>query len=76
MQRVNAKVTLSDIYYNEILDAHPHSADTMRHAADILLQNYSFVYQNGHVIVVGDGKTYYDHLMKIKCLKYIEVEKT
>ena len=53
---------------------HPDSADTMRHVAEILLQNCSSVYQNGYVVLVGDGKTY-EHLMKIKCLYGSELTK-
>ena len=52
------KITPSNIHYMELLDEHPDSADTMRHVAEILLQNCSSVYQNGYVVLVGDGKTY------------------
>lgn len=66
--------TPSNIHYMELLDEHPDSADTMRHVAEILLQNCSSVYQNGYVVLVGDGKTY-EHLMKIKCLYGSELTK-
>ena len=59
--------TPSHIHFMELLDEHPDSAETMRHVAEILLENCSSIYQNGYVVLVGDGKTY-DHLMKIKCL--------
>ena len=63
--------TPSNIHYMELLD---DSADTMRHVAEILLQNCSSVCQNGYVVLVGDGKTY-EHLMKIKCLYGSELTK-
>ena len=66
--------TQSNLYYLELLDEHPDSADTMRHVAEILLQNYSSAYQNGYVVLVGDGKTH-QHLMKIKCLYGNELRK-
>ena len=55
----------------ELLDVHPDSTDTMRFVANLLLQNYSSIYQNGYVILVGDGKRY-KHLMNIKHL-YVTV---
>ena len=64
----------SNIYYMELLDEHPDSADTMRHVADVLLQNCSSDYQNGYVVLVGDGKTY-EHLMTIKYLYGNELKK-
>ena len=64
----------SNIYYMELLDEHPDSADTMRHVADILLQNCNSDYQDGYVVLVGDGKTY-EHLMKIKRLYGNELKK-
>ena len=66
--------TSSNIYYLELLDEHPDSADTMRHVSDLLLQNCSSEYQSGYVILVGDGKTY-EHLMKIKHLYGNELKK-
>ena len=35
---------------------HPDSADTMRHVAEILLQNS--IRMAMYVVLVGDGKTY------------------
>ena len=64
----------ANIFYMELLDEHPDSTDTMRHVADLLLQNCSSNYQSGYVVLVGDGKTY-EHLMKIKHLYGNELKK-
>ena len=64
----------SNIYYMELLDENPDSSDTMRHLAEILLENASSVHQDKYVVLVGDGKTY-EHLMKIKRLYGAELKK-
>ena len=48
--------------------------DTMKHVADILLNNASSQYQDHYVVLVGDGKTS-EHLMKIKHLYGKELKK-
>ena len=68
------ETTQSNMYYMELLDEHPDSVDTTRHVAELLLQNYSSAYQDGYVLLVGDGKTY-EHLMKVKCLYGQELKK-
>lgn len=57
----------SNIHYLELLDEHPDSMDTMRHVAELLLEQAASVNQNGYIVLVGDGKTY-EHLTKIKHL--------
>lgn len=56
----------SNIYYMELVDEQPHSADTMKHVSELLLSTFTG-HQNGYMILVGDGKTY-EHLMEIKQL--------
>ena len=56
---------VSTIYYMELLDEHPDSADTMRHLSEHLLVNASSDSQDGCIVLVGDGKTY-EHLMQVK----------
>lgn len=55
----------SNIYYMEIIDENPDDNETMRHIAELLLENASSPYQDSYVILVGDGKTY-EHLIQIK----------
>ena len=62
----------SNIYYMELLDEHPDSANTMRHVANLLLQNCTSDFQKGYIVLVGDGKTF-NHLMKVKHLYGSEV---
>ena len=58
-------INTSNIYYMELIDEHPDSADTLRCVSDLVLTTASSEVQNGYVVLVGDGKTY-QHLMKIK----------
>ena len=69
-----SEIMVVQTYYMELLDEHPDSANTMRHVADILLQNCNSDYQDGYVVLVGDGKTY-EHLIKIKRLYGNELKK-
>lgn len=62
----------SNIYYMKLLDENPDSSDTMRHLAEMLLQNTSSVHQDRYVVLVGDGKPY-EHLMHIKRLYGSEI---
>lgn len=50
----------------ELVDENPDSADTMRYVSELLLSSPP-EYQNGYVVLVGDGKTY-EHLMEVKRL--------
>ena len=52
----------SNIYYLEILDENPDSAEAMLQVAEDLLEKFD---QQKYVVLVGDGKTY-QHLTNIK----------
>ena len=58
-------INKSIIYYMELVDENPDSADTMRCVSDLLLHTAVSKYQDDYVVLVGDGKTY-QHLMQIK----------
>ena len=45
----------SAIYYMEILDENPDSNDTMRHLAELLLDNVTSDHQGNYVILVGES---------------------
>ncbi len=63
-----------NLYYMEILDENPDSAETMRIVANMLFKQANSRYQNGYVVLVGDGKTY-SYLMHIKLLYGTELAK-
>ena len=58
----------------EIIDEHPDDDETMRHIAELLLENASSAHQENYVILVGDGKTY-EHLIQIKHLYGQELQR-
>ena len=61
------EVDSSSIYYMELLDENPDSDETVRHVAELLMQDAVSEYQHHYVLLVGDGKTY-EHLRNIKRL--------
>ena len=64
----------SNIYYMDLLDENPDSDETMLLVAEKLLNELQSDYQDGYIVLVGDGKTY-EHLMNIKRLYGSELEK-
>ena len=67
---------VSHIHYMELLNENADSQETMLHISDYLLSelHYQYQYQDGWVLLVGDGKTY-EHLHNIKNLYGEDLEK-
>lgn len=64
----------SHIYYMELIDENPDSAETMMMVAEELIEKFGTECNAGWVVLVGDGKTYM-HLMQIKCQYGSSLEK-
>ena len=56
-----------NFYYMDLLDENPDFDETMLLVAEKLLNELQSDYQDGNIVLVGDGKTY-EHLMNIKRL--------
>ena len=65
---------VSHIHYMELLNENADSQETVLHISDYLLSELHSQYQDGWVLLVGDGKTY-EHLRNIKNLYGEDLEK-
>ena len=67
-------LSLSTIYYMEIIGKNPDSDETVRHLAELLLNSATSQHQDIYVVLVGDGKMY-EHLIQNKHLYGLALQK-